>query len=344
LAIEFAEPMKAVLLRTLGGPEVLEIEDTPAPRAGTGEAVVRVRAAALNHRDVFIRRGRYAGIKLPLILGSDGAGEVVEIGDGVDASWNGRAVIIDPSFNWGPDERAQGPSFHILGMPVNGTYAQLVKVPIDHLHDKAPHLSFEEAAAVPLASVTAYRALVTRARLEAGETVVITGIGGGVATSALVIGLHLGARVYVTSGSDAKLDAARQQGAAGGVNHRAPDWPATLVAQIGGRPDVVIDGAGGETFNNALDLLKPGGRLVSYGATLGPTPQLEVRRIFWKQLNVMGSTMGTRADFAAMVRLYAGGLRPIIDRVMPLEEAADAHRRMEEGAQFGKIVLKIDHV
>ena len=333
--------MKAVLLRSLGGPEVLRLEDAPDPRAGAGEVLVRLRAAALNHRDVFIRKGRYAGIKLPLILGSDGAGEVVETGDSVDASWRGRAVIIDPSFNWGPDERAQGPSFHILGLPVNGTYAQLVKVPVDHLHDKAEHLSFEEAAAVPLASVTAYRALVTRARVEPGETIVITGIGGGVATSALVIGAHLGARVYVTSGSDAKLEGARKQGATGGINHRNPDWPAALVTQIGGRPDVVIDGAGGETFNKALDLLKPGGRLVSYGATLGPTPQLEVRRIFWKQLTVMGSTMGTRADFEAMVRLYASGLRPIVDRVLPLAEAAEAHRRMEDAEQFGKIVLSI---
>jgi zinc-binding alcohol dehydrogenase/oxidoreductase len=333
--------MKAVLLRTLGGPEVLKLEDAPDPRAGAGEVLVRLRAAALNHRDVFIRKGQYGGITLPLILGSDGAGEVIETGDGVDASWRGRAVIIDPSFNWGPDERAQGSSFHILGLPLNGTYAQLVKVPVDHLHDKPQHLSFEDAAAVPLASVTAYRALVTRARVQRGETVVITGIGGGVATAALVIGVHLGVRVYVTSGSDAKLEAAGKHGAAGGINHRNPDWPAALVAQIGGRPDVVIDGAGGDTFNKALDLLTPGGRLVSYGATTGPTPQLEVRRIFWKQLNVMGSTMGTRSDFGAMVRLYAGGLRPIVDRVMPLNEAAEAHRRMEDAEQFGKIVLRI---
>ena len=336
--------MKAVLLRTLGGPEVLKLEDAPDPRAGAGEVVVRLRAAALNHRDVFIRKGQYAGIKLPLILGSDGAGEVVDVGEGVDGSWRGRPVIIDPAFNWGPDERAQSSSFHILGMPVNGTYAQLVTVPVDHLHAKAQHLSFEEAAAVPLASVTAYRALVTRARVQPGETVVVTGIGGGVATSALVIGVHLGARVYVTSGSDAKLEAARKHGAAGGANHHNADWPAALVAEIGDRPDVVIDGAGGETFNKALDVLKPGGRLVSYGATMGPTPRLEVRRIFWKQLNVMGSTMGTRADFAAMVRLYAGGLRPLIDRVMPLADAADAHRRMEQGEQFGKIVLNISHL
>jgi NADPH:quinone reductase-like Zn-dependent oxidoreductase len=333
--------MQAVPLRALGGPDVLHVEQMPDPRADAGEVVVRLHAAALNHRDVFIRQGQYAGIKLPVILGSDGAGEVIETGAGVDESWRGREVIINPAFNWGPDERAQGASFNILGLPLDGTYAELVKVPADHLHHKPGHLSFEEAAAVPLASVTAYRALVTRARVEAGETVVVTGIGGGVATAALGIAIHLGARVYVTSGSDDKLEAARTHGAAGGVNHRNPEWPRALVDAIGGRPDVVIDGAGGDTFNKALDLLMPGGRLVSYGATTGAAERVEVRRIFWKQLNVMGSTMGTSADFAAMVQLFASGLRPIVDRVMPLDRAADAHRRMEDAQQFGKIVLKI---
>lgn len=333
--------MRAIPLRALGEPEVLQLEQIPDPRPGAGEALVRLHAAALNHRDVFIRRGQYAGITLPVILGSDGAGEVVDTGAGVDATWRGREVVIDPSFDWGDDERAQGPSFQILGLPRDGTYAELVTVPVDHLHEKPAHLSFEEAAAIPLASLTAYRALVTRARIVAGETVVVTGIGGGVATCALLIGTRLGAHVYVTSGADAKLDAARAHGAAGGVNHQDPGWPKALIAHIGGRPDVVIDGAGGETFNKALELLKPGGRLVSYGATLGPVPAVEVRRIFWKQLDVLGSTMGTRRDFAAMLQLYADGLRPIVDRVMPLDQAAQAHRRMEEGQQFGKIVLKI---
>ncbi|OFW04249.1 MAG: alcohol dehydrogenase [Acidobacteria bacterium RIFCSPLOWO2_02_FULL_68_18] len=333
--------MKAVVLRALGEPEVLRIEEAPDPQPERGEAVVRLRAAALNHRDVWIRTGRYAGITLPVILGSDGAGEVVETGADVDPAWRGRAVVIDPTFNWGDDERAQGPAFQILGLPGDGTYADLVRVPADALHDKPPHLSFEEAAAVPLASVTAYRALVTRGRIAAGETVVVTGIGGGVATCALLIGARLGAKVYVTSGSDAKLDTARRHGAAGGVSYHDPEWPKALVAQIGGRPDVVVDGAGGDTFNKALDLVTPGGRVVSYGATLGPVQNLEVRRIFWKQLNVLGSTMGTRRDFAAMLRLYADGLRPIVDTVLPLDQAAQAHRRMEEGRQFGKIVLRI---
>lgn len=333
--------MKAVVLRTLGDPAVLRVEEIPDPRPDAGEALVRLRAAALNHRDVWIRKGQYAGITLPIILGSDGAGEVVDTGSGVDASWRGREVIIDPALHWGDDERVQGASFQILGLPRDGTYAELVKVPAANLHDKPRHLSFEEAAAIPLASVTAYRALVTRAQVTAGETVVVTGIGGGVATCALLIATRLGARVYVTSGSDAKIDAARTHGAAGGVNHHDPDWPKALVAHIGDRPDVVIDSAGGDTFNKALDLVKPGGRVVSYGATLGAAQTVEVRRIFWKQVTVLGSTMGSPRDFAGMLRLYADGLRPIVDAVMPLDQAAAAHRRMEEGQQFGKIVLRI---
>jgi zinc-binding alcohol dehydrogenase/oxidoreductase len=333
--------VRAVVLRTLGHPDVLRLEDMPDPEPAAGEAIVRLRAAALNHRDVWIRKGQYAGIKTPIILGSDGAGDVVAVGAGVDASWPGRDVVINPSFNFGDDERAQGPDFQILGLPRDGTYAELVKVPATALHGKPAHLSFEEAAALPLASLTAYRALVSRARLQADETVVVTGIGGGVATCALLFAVRLGARVYVTSGSDAKLEAARTHGASGGVNHRDADWPKAMQALIGGRPDVIIDGAGGETFNKALDLVAPGGRVVSYGATLGAVPNLEVRRIFWKQLNVLGSTMGSPRDFAAMLQLYADGLRPVVDQVLPLEEAAAAHRRMEDGQQFGKIVLTI---
>ena len=334
--------MRAVVLHAVGDVEHLRLEERPDLYPGEGEAVVRLRAAALNHRDVWIRKGQYAGIKVPIILGSDGAGEVVNVGAGVDSSWLGREVVIDPSFNWGPDDRAQDSAFHILGLPVDGTYAEMVRVPAANLHPKPRHLSWEEAAAVPLASVTAYRALVTRARLQAGETVLITGIGGGVATTALVIAKELGATVWVTSGHESKLKAARIHGAAGGVNHRKDDWAKTLIGEIGARPDVIVDSAGGDTFNKALDVVKPGGRLVSYGSTLGAAERVEIRRIFWKQLNVLGSTMGPPSDFAAMLRLYERtGLRPIIDKVFPLEQASDAHIRMEAGDQFGKIVLRM---
>ena len=333
--------MRAIVLTALGDSDNLKLEQRPDLRPGPGEAVVRLHAAALNRRDVWIRKGQYAGIKLPIILGSDGAGEVVDVGERVDRAWHGRQVVMDPSLNWGGDERAQDNTFNILGLPTDGTYAEMVVVPAANLHPKPAHLSWEEAAAVPLASVTAYRALVTRARVQAGETVLVTGIGGGVATCALQIAKHLGAKVYVTSGHESKVEAARRLGAMGGVNHRKDDWAKTLVAEIGSRPDVIIDGAGGETFNRALDALKPGGRLVSYGSTLGAAQHVEVRRIFWKQLNVLGSTMGSPSDFTAMLKLYEAGLKPVVDKVFPLEQAGDAHIRMEAGDQFGKIVLKI---
>ncbi|PYR67912.1 MAG: alcohol dehydrogenase [Acidobacteria bacterium] len=333
--------MRAIVLTALGDSDNLKLEQRPDPRPGPGEADVRLHAAALNRRDVWIRKGQYAGIKLPIILGSDGAGEVVDVGERVDRAWHGRQVVMDPSLNWGGDERAQDNTFNILGLPTDGTYAEMVVVPAANLHPKPAHLSWEEAAAVPLASVTAYRALVTRARVQAGETVLVTGIGGGVATCALQIAKHLGAKVYVTSGHESKVEAARRLGAMGGVNHRKDDWAKTLVAEIGSRPDVIIDGAGGETFNRALDALKPGGRLVSYGSTLGAAQHVEVRRIFWKQLNVLGSTMGSPSDFTAMLKLYEAGLKPVVDKVFPLEQAGDAHIRMEAGDQFGKIVLKI---
>lgn len=333
--------MRAVVLTGLGDSDNLRLESRPDPVPGPGEALVRLHAAALNRRDVWIRKGQYAGIKVPIVLGSDGAGEVVDVGERVDPSWKGRQVVIDPSFNWGSDERAQDSAFNILGLPVNGTYAELVVVPAANLHPKPATLTWEEAAAVPLASVTAYRALVTRARVQAGETVVVTGIGGGVATCALQIARVLGAKVFVTSGHDSKIAAAKRLGAMGGVNHRKDDWVKTLLAEIGYRPDVVIDGAGGETFNRALDALTPGGRLVSYGSTLGVAQNVEVRRIFWKQLNVLGSTMGSPSDFAAMLELYDAGMKPVIDKVFPLEQAGDAHIRMEAGDQFGKIVLRI---
>jgi NADPH:quinone reductase-like Zn-dependent oxidoreductase len=330
-----------MVLRQIGEPTNLRLEEWPTPVAGPAEVLVRVKAAAINHRDVWIRRGQYAGIRLPAILGSDGAGEVVAAGDADGQTWVGREVVIDPSLGWGPDPRAQAATFHLLGMPTEGTYAEFVKVPLTNVHDKPPHLTIEEAAALPLAAVTAYRALVTRARLQSGEILVITGIGGGVALATLTMAVSLGATVYVTSGSEKKLAMAKRYGAAAGVTHHASDWSRTLLETIGRRPDVIIDGAGGATLAHAVDLVRPGGRIVTYGATCGPIPNLEVRRIFWKQIDILGSTMGTAEDFTQMLEWYAQGLRPVIDTTVSLEDAPAAHARIESGEQFGKVVLRI---
>ncbi len=333
--------MRAIVLREIGGPENLKLETVPDPVAGPGEVVVKVQAAALNHRDVWIRKGQYAGIKLPIILGSDGAGEVASVGSDVDSSWIGKAVIINPGLDWGDDPRCFGPQFRILGLPDNGTLAEYVKVPAANIHAMPAGWSWSEAAALPLAALTAYRAVVSRARVQAGETVLVTGIGGGVSLFALQIARSLGVKVFVTSSSDDKLAKAKTLGTSGGLNYKSDAWVKEMMALSGG-VDVVIDSAGGATINSAIELCKPGGRIVTYGATTGLTPQLDVRRLFWKQLNFLGSTMGSPAEFAAMLELYrTSGMKPVVDRVYPLAEAADAQRRMEEAGQFGKIVLKV---
>ncbi len=333
--------MRAIVLREIGGPENLKLETVPDPVAGPGEVVVKVQAAALNHRDVWIRKGQYAGIKLPIILGSDGAGEVANVGSDVDSSWIGKAVVINPGLDWGDDPRCFGPQFRILGLPDNGTLAEYVKVPVSNISTMPAGWSWPEAAALPLAALTAYRAVVSRAKVQAGETVLVTGIGGGVSLFALQIAMSLGAKVFVTSSSDEKLVKAKTLGASGGLNYKSETWVKEMAAMSGGI-DVVVDSAGGATINSAIELCKPGGRIVTYGATTGLTPQLDVRRLFWKQLNFLGSTMGSPAEFTAMLELYrSSGLKPVVDRVYPLAEAADAQQRMEEAGQFGKIVLKV---
>jgi len=333
--------MNAIVLRALGGPERLAFEQIPDPQPGPGEAVVRLRAAALNHRDAWIRQGLYAGIALPIVLGSDGAGQVQAVGVGVDPALLGTAVVINPSLDWGTDNRVQGPAYRILGLPDNGTYAEYVKVPATNLFAKPDALSWEAAAATPLAGLTAYRALVTRARVQPGETVLVTGIGGGVASFALLVARHLGARVVVTSGSDAKIARARHLGAEGGVNYKAENWGRTVQALCDGGPDVIIDSAGRDALPTLIEIVKPGGRIVTFGATTGSPSTIEVRRIFWKQISLLGSTMGTPREFGEMLKMFDGTLAPIVDRVFPLAAAADAHRRMDQADQFGKIVLEI---
>lgn len=334
--------MKAIVLRDLGSPDHLRLEEVADPKPGAGQVIVRLKAAALNHRDIWIWKGLYAGIKLPCIPGSDGAGVVHEVGDGVDPAFVGREVVINPSLDWGADERCFGDQFRILGMPDDGTYAQLIRVPASNIQPKPVHLSWQEAAAVPLAGLTAFRAVVSRAKLLPGETVLIPGIGSGVATFALLFAKKIGARVLVTSGAEDKLERARSLGADVAVNYKSGDWAKVVLDENGGkRPDVVIDSVGGETFSTCIDLLRPGGRLATFGATTGPT-QLDIRRLFWKQLDLLGTTMGAPSEFTSMLSLISdGAIRPVVDRTYPLAEAAAAHRRMEEAGQFGKIVLEI---
>ena len=335
--------MQAVVQRETGGPEVLRLEEVADPRPGPGEVTVRLHAAALNRRDLWIRLGQYAGIKLPVIPGADGAGVIHDVGEGVDPLRVGQAVVIDPALEWGENPRAQGSRFRILGLPDDGTYAQLVRVPAANVHPRPRSLSWEEAAALPLAGLTAYRALVTRGGVRAGDTVLVPGVGGGVATFVLLFARHLGARVLVTWGSVAKLERARALGADAAFDYHDTDWVKDVRAATDGQgPDLIVESVGGEPFNQLLDVARPGARIVSYGATLGEVPRLAMRRIFWKQLDILGSTMGRVGEFAMMLALFeSGDLRPVVDQVFPLAEAGAAQERMREGRQFGKIVLSI---
>ena len=336
--------MKAIRLHELGGPENLVYEDAPDPEPGSGEVVVKVRAAALNRRDVFVTRGMYPGAKqeaLPITLGSDGSGEVVARGEGAEGPDEGTEVVINPALHWGDDPAMPGKEYRILGLPDEGTFAQFVKVPGDHVFPKPSHLSHEEAAAIPLGALTAYRALVTRGRVQQGETVVVPGIGSGVATFVVQMAASLGARVFVTSGSEEKIEKAKELGAEGGVNYNNEDWSKELKGMAGG-VDLSVDHVGGEAFDALVSLAAPGGRIVTFGATAGPKVTVVMPRIFLKHLTVLGTAMGTSEEFGAMLDLYAEhGLRPLVNETFPLEEATAAMGHMEEGAGIGKIVLDV---
>lgn len=332
--------MQAVMLRQLGGPENLTLENLPIPEPATGQVRVRLYASALNRRDVWITLNKYPGIRLPCSMGSDGAGIVDKLGAGAPADLLGQEVLIYPAYDWGDNPRFPSPTFRVLGMPDPGTFVEYLCVPSGHVFSKPAHLTWEQAAALPLAGLTAWRALVTQAALQAGETVLVTGIGGGVATFALKWALALGGRTFVTSGSDTKLAQAQQLGAVGGVNYRLEGWEKQL-AQLTGGVDVIIDGSGGAAFKGYFSVLKPAGRFVIYGATAGNPPGLDAARLFFRQASIIGSTMGSPAEFAAMLSLVAAErIAPAIDQVFPLQHAVDAHQRLLATEQLGKIVLQ----
>lgn len=326
----------------LNGINQLEIADVPAPTPNPGEAVVELRAAALNHRDVWIKTGQYAGLKWPCIPGSDGAGVVTAVGPGGDESWVGREVIIYPAFGWGDDDRAQSSTnFQILGLPRDGTLAERIVVPVEQLAEKPAHLSWEEAAALPLAGLTAWRAVSTRAQVHAREKVLITGIGGGVALFALQFAVAHAAEVWVTSSSPEKIERAIALGAKGGANYTQEGWAEDFGRLTGGF-DAIIDSAGGPGFESLIDLTKPGGRVVFFGATRGNPSLLPMRKVFWRQLSLLGTTMGSPADWRAMLQYVAQhSIKPIISDVFPMERTGEAFASMEQGGQFGKIVVRL---
>ncbi len=331
--------MQALVLSELKQPLTLETRPTPEPEPG--EVVVKLQAAAINRRDYWITQGMYPGIKLPCVLGSDGAGVVEQVGEEVAQEWRGREIVINPGWAWGERQAAQGSQFQILGMPADGTYASHVKVPACYLMPKPAHLSWSEAAALPLAGVTAYRAMFSQGRWQSGEKILINGIGGGVATCALQYAIACGATVLVTSSASAKIDQALALGATAGYLYTAENWHKQLLAEHGAI-DLIVDSAGGEGYANLVEIAAPGGRIVNYGATAGPPKKLDLFKVFWKQLHLIGSTMGSPDDFSAMLDLVnRQRVKPIVDEVFALEQGDAALQRMADGQQFGKLVLNV---
>lgn len=333
--------MKALVLEATDAAPVYRDADTPEP--GAGQARVRLRAAALNRRDVYIQRGQYPGIRHPIILGSDGCGAVDAVGAGVDGGWVGRRVVLDPSVAWGDDPRKPGDAFRILGLPEDGTFAEHIVIPAENLHRAPEHLDDVQAAALPLAGVTAWRALMTRAGLRSGERVLVTGVGGGVAVITTQLAAAAGADVWVTSSSEAKIARAVELGAKGGRLYTEDAWRKALRKDALGDFDVIIDSAGGEGFGELVRLLAPAGRLAFFGGTRGKWPPILPQHLFFRQISILASTMGSPMDFAALldfVRTHR--ITPVVDETFPLADGAAAFEHLDAGGHMGKVALAID--
>lgn len=329
--------MQALVLNS----DSFQILEVAKPFLKEHQALIKIQYAALNHRDQWIREGQYAKIELPAILGSDGCGEVIEVANEEDSHWLGKEVIINPNINWGNNQDVQSKEYQILGMPSQGTIAEYICVNIDRLHQKPAYLFSEEAAAFPLGGMTAYNALFNKGKIAQGMNVLISGVGGGVAQFAFLFAMAAGCIVYVTSSKEEVLESCKKMGAKGGVNYKEKDAVKNL-SKITGGFDVIIDSACGDGMNELISALKPAGRFVFYGATKGLPTALNMRQIFWNQLQLLGSTMGSDTDFSNMIDFCSNyQVKPVIDKIFNFSDAVDAFDRMKKGEQFGKIIVKI---
>jgi zinc-binding alcohol dehydrogenase/oxidoreductase len=331
--------VRAAYFKEKNQPLVILPQDKPVPVKD--QVLVRLKSAALNHRDLWIWSEQKTPVERGIILGSDGSGVIEAIGEEIEEDIIGQEVIINPALEWGKNPNVQGDSFRILGFPDHGTFADYLLIQRKYVFEKPEHLSFDEAAAIPLSALTAYRALFSKARIRPDEKVLITGIGGGAALWAMLMAKAFRARVFVTSGSDEKIKTAIKLGASRGFNYNEAGWDDRALKESGGY-DVIIDSAAGSQFHALLNLALPGARIVMFGRTAGNIPDLSPQIIFRKQLQLMGTTMGTRDEFLSMLDfVHKFSLRPVIDSVHPLEQVNEAMKKMERGSQFGKVVLKI---
>ncbi len=331
--------MVAALFKEKNSPLLIEEVQKPVPTKG--QVLIKLHAAALNHRDLWIQREQSIPSTSGIILGSDGSGVIESVGEEIEEDVIGQEVVINPSMGWGKNPAVQSDAFKFLGFPDAGTFGQYICIARKLVVEKPQHLSFELAAALPLSGLTAYRALFTKARIRPGEKILITGAGGGAALLAIQFALAFQARVFVTSGSEEKLKKVAALGVTAGFNYKEKDWVEKIGKQAGGF-DVIIDSAGGDHFPHLLDLAMPGGRIVIFGRTAGNIPSISPRTLFWKQLSIFGTSMGTEDEFLSMLDfIHKHKIKPVVDQVFPFEKVNEAFKKMEEGRQFGKIVLSI---
>ncbi|MGE6743540.1 quinone oxidoreductase family protein [Allorhizobium pseudoryzae] len=332
--------MKAIVLNEPAGIETAALKDQPVPSPQPGEVRVAIKAASLNHRELWIGRGQYPGMKLPSILGADGAGVIEAVGEGVDQGLIGQDVVLYPALNWGPSPDFPSKNFCLLGMPVPGTLAEYICVPADSALPKPGYLSFEAAAAFPTASLTAFRALTVKGKTKVGDKVLITGIGGGVATFALKFAVAMGAEVYVTSGNEDNIQRALSLGAKDGFDYKDEGWGKAARAASGGF-DVVIDGAPAASYAAYGRALNYGARIVLYGSTSGVQFSVNAPELFLRHATVFGTAMGNLADFAAMLAFSEEHrIEPVLHKTFALEEISEAFAELERN-HFGKIVVRV---
>lgn len=337
--ILFTIRMKALQI-TEDAKEKLKIVELPTPQIGEGEALIKLTAAAINRRDQWIREDKYPNIKPNTTLGSDGCGTVEQVGSDADKDWIGKKVIINPNIAWGDNPLFQSPHYQILGMPTHGTFAEYVAVKTDRLHLKPDYLTDEQAAALPLGGLTAFRAVFSAGGLQANDNVLISGVGGGVATLAFQFALAAKAKVYVTSGSNDKIEKAVKEGAIAGVNYKETNWNKDLHEKVKGF-HLVVDSGGGKGFSDFVRMMKPAGRIVFYGATQGLPTTLDLYRMFYYQLRIQGITMGNDEEFTQMIKFVnEHRIVPFIEAVHPFEDIIAAFDEIKSGKQFGKIAIR----
>jgi len=330
--------MRAVVLSAVHAP--LSLEELPSPVPKMGEAKVKLKAAAWNKRDHWITKGKYPGVRTPSVLGSDGCGTVIECEEAPE--WIGVDVVLCPSLNWGDNPKHQGMTYTILGMPTQGTAATEICIPISNLVKKPTHLSCVEASAIPLAGLTAWRAVSTKAQVKEHEKVLVTGIGGGTAVWALQFAIAMGADVFVTSSSSTKIERAIELGAKGGVLYTDEDWGKQLQRLNPRGFDAIIDSAGGDGFGTLIKLLGMGGRLAFFGGTAGKWPALLPQYMFFKQISILATTMGTPDEFREMIQFIdTQKIVSVVDSTFDMENAQASIERMSHPDRFGKVTLDI---